>query len=393
MKLIHFLIYFLLFATVSSVPPYYGIFELATIRDSKNLFLFRGANPNAYSLTPSVPGVIVSFFRYTGESNIYYSHRIQIVENLNDAAPLMTQTPNNLATSGRMVGYAYQEISREVFQGLNVANLNQLINGENLITPAGPFYPIGKMVNVLALLGRWIRLNFTPNIQPTDYTDDHPQKFSRPSESYDSQGGGSGVSNDLQLAYYQKNPNGNYYLEQRKKENGQVVPPENGLLDLVQQGTQVVKEAANGVKITGVNIWNKAKGIFNRGKDTVSSKTSSAIVKVEKEGNVVVKAGESVVTSVKKDGNILIKDGESVIDAVKKEEITVIKTGETIIEATKKEGTAVIAQGGAAIVEVEKDGAQFARGAEEMGEAAGEIMSDLGRATAGRVAMDVLEVV
>ncbi|KAK5580567.1 hypothetical protein RB653_000587 [Dictyostelium firmibasis] len=381
MKLINFIIYFFLIGIVHSIN--YGIFELNTIRRGGNLFLFRGANPNAFSLTPASPGVIVTFFRYNGESNIYYSHRIQIVENLNHEASQLGTTPNTLANSGRIIGYAYRDIPRDVFNGLNVANLNQLINGPNLITPVGPFHPIGRMIDVLALLGRWIELRFTSNIQAEEFADDHPQKFSRPSESYDDEGGGSGVSNDLELAFYQKNPNGVYYIEKRKEENKQ---GETAMFsELIHQGTNVVKEAANGVKITGVNIWNKAKGIFTREKETINSKTSSAVVKVEKEANAVV-------TSVKNDGNAVVKAGKTAVDTVKKESTIIVKTGESIIETTKKEGNAFIDEGGAVISEIEKDGVQFARGAEEMGEVAGEVAGDLGRATAGRLVMDLAEV-
>ncbi|KAN0000834.1 hypothetical protein ACTFIZ_001263 [Dictyostelium cf. discoideum] len=459
---------------------YYGIFEVLALRSQNNAFIYRGVNLKAFSLTPARPGVIVTFFNYNGNTNIYYSQRIAIVRNLEESARVMTQTPNILANSGRIVSYAYQEIPLEVFQGLNVDNLNILINGPNLITPAGPLQQVGTMVNVIALLNRWIELNFTPHIQPIEFVDNHPPSFPpRPSESYDSEGGGSGISNDLELAFYQKNPNGNYYLEQRKQINGQTMPPDRGLLEFFHEGTQVVKDAANGVKITGVNIWNKAKSIFSRGKEAASSKTSAAIVKVEKEGNTVVKAGESVVTTVKNDGkavvkagesvvtsvknngnavvkagesvvtsvkndgkavinagetavdtvkkeasivvktgetavdtvkkeasiivktgetvkkeaSIIVKTGETAVDTVKKEASIFVKTGETVIDTTRKDGAAFIAQGAAAIAEVERDGGQIARGAEEMGEVAGEVIGEMGRVTAGRVIVDVLEIV
>ncbi|KAN0039993.1 hypothetical protein ACTA71_011875 [Dictyostelium dimigraforme] len=428
----------------NSQPENYGVFEVDTLRLEKNNFLFRGANPNAYSLTPTGPGVIVSFFRYNGESNIYYSHRIEIVENLHVAAPMMGQTPNNLATSGRIMGYAYQPITPEVFHGLNVANLNQLINGPDLITPAGPFFPVGRMVDVLRLLGDWIRSNFPPDLRIIDFTDDHPQRFMRPSQSYDSEGGGSGVAIDPILAFQQKNPDKVHYLDQRKDENEKMKVDHNSLL---QQGTAIVKDVANGIKITGISIWDKAKGLFNRGKDAVSSKTSSAVVKVENKGNTAINAGKSAVTSVKNEGTAAInagksaitsvkdegiaainagksavasvrnegtaainagksvitsvKDegtavlnaGQSAIDSVKKDATIIVKTGEAVIDTAEKEGNALFTQGGAAIAEFERDGAQFAKGAEEMAEITGEIVGEMGRMTAGRAIVELGEAI
>ncbi|KAM9955761.1 hypothetical protein ACTFIW_001966 [Dictyostelium discoideum] len=467
MKLINLVIYFFLFGIVFSQPPqppqlHNGIFELSTLRSEANKFLYRGANLKALSQTPSRPGVIVTFFRYNGGIDIYYSHRIQIVANLEESARMMTQTPNNMATSGRIVSYAYQEITTEVFNTLNVGNLNALINGPNLITPAGPLIPHGRLVNVLALLTRWIASHFSINIQITEPIDDHPS-FPKPSESYDSNGGGSGVSNDLELAFYQKNPNGNYYREERKKINGETGNP-SALLDMVSEGAHVIKEAANGVKVTGVNIWNKAKSIFSHGKEAASSKTSAAVVKVENEGKAVAKAGESVVstvknngkavvnagesvvtsvknegkavvnaggsvvtsvknegkavvnaggsvvtsvknegkavvnagesvvTSVKNNGKAVVNAGETVVQTVKKEASVIVKTGETVIDSTRKGGAALVSEGGAAIVDIEKNGAQFARGAEEMGEAAGDVIGELAEVSAGRVIVEVLEI-
>ncbi|EAL64686.1 hypothetical protein DDB_G0285697 [Dictyostelium discoideum AX4] len=462
MKLINLVIYFFLFGIVYSQPPqpHYGVFELSALRGGENKLLYRGANLKAFSQTPARPGVIVTFFRYNGGIDIYYSHRIQIVANLEESARVMTQTPNNMATSGRIVSYAYQEISTQVFNGLNVGNLNALINGPNLVTPAGPFIPHGRLINVLALLARWIRLNFSTNIQIIEFIDDHPS-FPKPSESYDSNGGGSGVSNDLELAFYQKNPNGNYYLEERKHINEESDNPA-GLLGLVSEG---IKEAANGVKVTGVNIWNKAKSIFSHGKEAASSKTSAAVVKVENEGKAVVKAGESVVSTVKNDGKAVVNAGESVVTSVKnegkavvnagesvvtsvknngkavvnagesvvtsvknegkavvnaggsvvtsvknngkavvnagetvvqtvkKEASVIVKTGETVIDSTRKGGAAFVSEGGAAIADIEKNGAQFARGVVEMGEAAGDVVEEMAEVSAGRLIVEVLEIV
>ncbi|KAN0039991.1 hypothetical protein ACTA71_011873 [Dictyostelium dimigraforme] len=437
MEPIKFFICFFLIGLARSQPENYGILEISAIRDVNNLFLFRGANLNAYSLTPAGPGVIVSFFRYNGESNIYYSHRIEIVENLHVAAPMMGQTPNNLATSGRIMGYAYQPITPEVFHGLNVANLNQLINGPDLITPAGPFFPVGRMVDVLRLLGKWIESNFPPNLRIIDFTDDHPQRFMRPSQSYDSEGGGSGVAIDSILAFQQKNPDKVHYLDQRKDENGKMEVDHNSLL---QQGTAIVKDVANGIKITGISIWDKAKNLFNRGKDAVSSKTSSAVVKVENKGNTAINAvknegtaainagksavtsvknegiaainagksavasvrnegtaainaGKSVITSVKDEGTAVLNAGHSAIDSVKKDATIIVKTGEAVIDTAEKEGNALFTQGGAAIAEFERDGAQFAKGAEEMAEITGEIVGEMGRMTAGRAIVELGEAI
>ncbi|KAM9990772.1 hypothetical protein ACTFIY_006821 [Dictyostelium cf. discoideum] len=356
MKLINLVTYFFLFGIVySQPPPYYGVFELSALRGSENGFIYRGANLRAFSQTPNGPGVVVTFFEYNGNLDVYYSQRIQIVANIEESARVMTQTPNNLANVGRIVSYAYQEIPTQVFNGLNLGQLNALIMGPNLITPAGPFMPHGRLVNVLTLLVKWIKYNFTPNLQIIEFIEGHPS-FPKPSESYDSNGGGSGVSNDLELSFYQKNPNGNYYLEGRKKVNGELVAPDPGLLGLVNEGVQVVKDAANGVKITGVNIWNKAKSIFSHGKDAASSKTSAAVVKVENEGKAVVNAGQSVVTSVKNDGKAVVNAGQSVVTSVKNDGKAAVNAGQSVATSVKNDGKAVVNAGQSVVTSVKNDG-------------------------------------